>query len=50
VKLEQWHVDQIVRSIPGGAENIEDVYPLAPLQEGILFQHLLEAKGVDAYV
>ncbi|WP_365731752.1 amino acid adenylation domain-containing protein [Ramlibacter sp.] len=47
--LEQAHIDAIVRATPGGARNIQDIYPLAPLQEGILFHHRTQAQG-DAYL
>jgi len=48
VELDERHLESIVRNVPGGAANIEDIYPLVPLQEGILFHHLLD--GGDTYV
>ena len=50
VKLDETHIEQIVRTVPGGAANIQDIYPLAPLQEGMLFQHLFNERSGDAYV
>lgn len=50
IDLESKDIAQIMHVAPGGSRNIQDIYPLTPLQEGILFHHLFHESGGDTYV
>nr|WP_236840868.1 non-ribosomal peptide synthetase [Bradyrhizobium sp. CCGE-LA001] len=49
ITLTQSDIDSIVAGVPGGFANIQDIYGLSPLQDGILFHHLLSQEG-DPYL
>ncbi|MGC4060738.1 MAG: amino acid adenylation domain-containing protein [Aquabacterium sp.] len=53
IDLTQTQIDLITSTVPGGGANVQDIYPLAPLQEGILFHHVYadgQAEEGDTYI
>ncbi|WP_236630361.1 condensation domain-containing protein, partial [Pseudomonas syringae] len=49
IELDQAAIETIVARVPGGVPNVQDIYPLASLQEGILYHHIAAEQG-DPYV
>jgi non-ribosomal peptide synthetase component F len=49
ISLSDQDIECIASQVAGGMSNIQDIYPLVPLQEGVLFHHLMSQEG-DPYL
>ena len=49
IQLDEAQIESILQSVPGGENNVRDIYPLSSLQEGMLFHRLLNER-TDTYV
>ncbi|MEL4887251.1 amino acid adenylation domain-containing protein [Pectobacterium betavasculorum] len=50
VDLSEQQRARIVQHVAGGDDNVQDIYPLTPLQEGIFFHHLASENAADPYI
>ncbi|KAF9555124.1 hypothetical protein EC968_009116, partial [Mortierella alpina] len=49
IDITQGDIDGIAEQVLGGISNIQDIYSLSPLQDGILFHHMMATEG-DPYL
>ncbi|XP_055326128.1 uncharacterized protein LOC129579960, partial [Sitodiplosis mosellana] len=49
INLSQAEIDAIIVQVPDGLANIQDIYGLTPLQNGMLFHHIKAERG-DPYL
>ncbi|MDR7123077.1 non-ribosomal peptide synthetase [Rheinheimera soli] len=49
VNLDEKELALIIEQVPNGPSNIQDIYPLGPLQQGILFHHMI-SREADPYI
>ncbi|MFU2510250.1 amino acid adenylation domain-containing protein [Pseudoalteromonas sp. ASV78] len=47
--MSQVEIDYVANQLPGGVVSIKDIYPLTPLQEGMLYHHMLSPEN-DTYI
>lgn len=47
--ISEQDLQRILAGVPGGPSNVQDIYPLVPLQEGMVFHHRLQDQG-DSYL
>lgn len=50
VHLDEEEIECVVQSTSGGAANIQDIYPLTPAQQQLLFHYVFSTQNGDVYV